>query len=182
MPAKYTPEQRIAAFWSRVDKAQGEDACWTWTGATDRAGYGRMSIENKNVSAHRYSYETYVASIPEGHFVLHKCDTPSCVRPDHLFTGTHTDNMRDMVAKGRQVFQAHPEKRPTGDRSGSRKHPDRVPRGERVGGVKLTAEKVILIRTLHRDGRASYKQLAKRFGVSKSAICYIVRGEHWKHI
>lgn len=89
-------------FWSLVDKS-GE--CWIWTG-TIRAGYGIVAIvkDGKKTTAgtHRLSYEWRHGPVPTGLFVLHSCDTPLCVNPDHLFVGTHKQNMDDMRSKHRQ--------------------------------------------------------------------------------
>ena len=91
-------------FWKKVSKSDG---CWLWTGSVTNSGYGQFfPMERKMVTAHRWAYMTFVAPIPEKMFVCHRCDTKRCVRPDHLFLGTHSDNMRDMVSKGR-----HPEQR-----------------------------------------------------------------------
>lgn len=86
-------------FWARVIKGP---SCWLFDGATDRAGYGRMNLCNgKFTSAHRVSYEIVFGAVPAGFEVCHRCDNPRCVRPDHLFLGSHEDNMRDMARKGR---------------------------------------------------------------------------------
>jgi hypothetical protein len=92
-----TVEQR---FWARVRKSDG---CWEWTGACFKCGgYGQFTIEHgQQVRAHRHSWELHNGPIPKGLWVLHRCDNPKCVRPDHLFLGTCTDNARDMMAKGR---------------------------------------------------------------------------------
>lgn len=83
-------------FWAKVEKGDG---CWNWTAANVR-GYGRISINNRMFRAHRVSYEMHRGPIPEGLEICHRCDNPRCVRPDHLFVGTRSDNIRDRVAKG----------------------------------------------------------------------------------
>ncbi|MEY9995875.1 hypothetical protein ABIE67_007907 [Streptomyces sp. V4I8] len=89
-------------FWRYVDKT-GE--CWTWTGGHSNDGYGRFFISEGegNVAAHRFSYQLHNGEIPDGLIICHRCDNPPCVRPDHLFVGTHLDNVRDMFSKGRNV-------------------------------------------------------------------------------
>lgn len=95
-----------ASFWQKVDKGT-EDGCWIWTGARHRKGYGRFAVANRRkVYAHRYSWELAHGPIPDGLFVLHRCDNPPCVNPGHLFLGTNQDNMRDAAAKGRLVSRA----------------------------------------------------------------------------
>lgn len=93
-------------FWQRVDKTE---TCWLWTGDKYPTGYGRIKVNGKFKSTHRFSYELNVGEIPkgEGHHgicVCHKCDIKSCVRPDHLFLGTMMDNMHDMIRKGRKIY------------------------------------------------------------------------------
>lgn len=89
-------------FLAKVFKEDG-DGCWVWVGAAPiRGGYGTIRVGNRAMKAHRLSYEIYKGPIPAGMNVCHKCDHPYCVKPDHLFLGTHADNMRDMLAKGRQ--------------------------------------------------------------------------------
>lgn len=85
-------------FELRIDKT---GPCWLWIGGRFDSGYGKVLRGAKKLRAHRVSYELYVAPIPEGMHVLHKCDNPPCVNPNHLFLGTHIDNMRDMERKGR---------------------------------------------------------------------------------
>lgn len=75
--------------------------CWLWTASLDRKGYGHMVVDGRLMPAHRLAYERYVGPIPAGLLACHKCDVRCCVNPDHLFIGTHADNMQDMVRKGR---------------------------------------------------------------------------------
>jgi hypothetical protein len=77
--------------------------CLLWLGKVGTDGYGLFKVGGKRRAAHRVSYEIHKGPIPPGLWVLHRCDTPACVNPEHLFLGTHADNMRDMVAKGRMA-------------------------------------------------------------------------------
>lgn len=86
-------------FWSRVRKTEG---CWEWQGCRHhRSGYGHIRVAERLLQTHRLAFEIAFGPIPDGVYVCHKCDVPFCVRPDHLFLGTQTENMADMVAKGR---------------------------------------------------------------------------------
>lgn len=99
-PTAHAPAE--VRFWRRVDKT---DDCWLWTGGSNGLGYGVFGIATgQTMGAHRYSWQIVFGPIPDGMFVCHQCDTPACVRPDHLFLGTHEDNMVDMVSKGRQAY------------------------------------------------------------------------------
>ncbi len=101
------PRQPLAdRFWAKVDKS-GE--CWLWTGArSGRNRYGYFGLGGKRdgiARAHRVAYELTIGSIPDGMVVCHKCDTPHCVNPSHLFVGTPKDNTEDMLRKGRAAHQ-----------------------------------------------------------------------------
>ncbi len=91
-----TPAERL---WERVNKT---DSCWLWTGATSSANYGQIRFaKDKCVLTHRLAWEVTKGAIPDGLYVLHRCDNPPCCNPDHLFLGTAADNTADMMAKGR---------------------------------------------------------------------------------
>jgi hypothetical protein len=92
-----TPEAR---FWAKVEKT---DSCWLWQGAKDRSGYGNFCLPGpRYTKAHRVAWLLETGVFPTGLLVCHHCDTPGCVRPDHLFLGTPLDNNRDCQAKGRR--------------------------------------------------------------------------------
>lgn len=157
--------------------------CWIWMGAQSTRGYGSIKFKGSSEKAHRLSYRAFVGPIPDGMHVLHKCDTPSCVNPDHLFCGTHTDNMRDKERKGRG-------NQPRGERSGlSAYHrrvkagqvpPPAVPdrRGEKNNNAKLTEFDVLHIRNSNeRSGT-----LAKRYGVDRHTIKNIKARKLWSYL
>lgn len=98
-------------FESKVRVAPG---CWLWAGASGGGGYGHIRVGGKVRGAHRVSYELYLGAIPKGMHVMHRCDNPLCVNPEHLQLGTHQDNMADMYTKGRR-------KAATGLRNGAAK-------------------------------------------------------------
>jgi hypothetical protein len=174
MPA-YKPRPRgslAERLWSKIRKT---DTCWEWTGSIDGGGYGHLysGVGGKGgtlLKAHRVVWELTYGSIPDGLWVLHKCDNRACVRPDHLFLGTHADNMADMKAKGRGV---------TGDRNGTHTHPERC-RGEAKGSSRLTADQVREIRVI--GSAISLKKLASRYGVGQTAIWDILHGVTWRHM
>lgn len=87
-------------FWAHVRKGE---SCWEWMGYRDPKGYGRFkpSKASSESLAHRFAWTQENGAIPEGLFVLHRCDNPACVKPDHLFLGTRGDNNNDMARKGR---------------------------------------------------------------------------------
>lgn len=138
------------------------ETCWLWTGTRKAHGYGVIRIDNKVWRAHRLSWTLFGGEIPSDKDVLHRCDTPRCVNPDHLFLGTQADNMRDMQQKGRKAIgNANPAK------------------GEKHGRAKLTAGQVAEIRHAYEHG-ATQTRLASIYGVSHTAISDIIRRKNWK--
>ena len=104
-----TLEQR---FWEKVDKT-GD--CWNWTGSVNNHGYGKIFCDRKLLLSHRVSWEFANGKIPKGkHYkttcILHRCDNPKCVNPDHLFLGTQKDNVADMLNKNRAKTKLNPSK------------------------------------------------------------------------
>src|SRR5882672_10379584 len=89
-------------FWRKVDKRPF--GCWVWTAWKNSKGYGNFNIGERKWKAHRLSYTFFYGPIPDGLLVLHRCDNPSCVNPDHLFLGTARDNFQDAISKKRLPF------------------------------------------------------------------------------
>ena len=102
MPRRYskrfTPEER---FWAKVKRADDLFGCWEWMGCRMPHGHGQMTIDDKRVLVHRFAWILHNGPIPDGLHVCHHCDNGWCVRPEHLFLGTHQDNMADRDRKGR---------------------------------------------------------------------------------
>lgn len=142
-------------FWSKVEKG---DDCWNWTGSTN-GRYGQFHFNSDHISAHRFSYILFNGAIPEGAIVRHKCDNPLCVNPSHLEAGTFADNTADMMSRGRGSYVAHP--------------------GEANGRAKLTVDQVNEIRATYSGRFGDAADLARRYGVTKTTISRILRGELW---
>lgn len=84
-----------------MDSVTKTSTCWLWTGIVNRKGYGKFRIAGKFLGTHRVAYALFKEPIPKGMWVLHTCDVPNCVNPDHLYIGDQYDNERDKVARGR---------------------------------------------------------------------------------
>ncbi len=144
------------------------EGCWLWTG--DRAGfYGRFYLLGVRVAAHRFAYELWVGEIQTGHCVMHTCDTPLCVNPAHLKTGTPKDNQQDRRSKGRHFVKPKPE---TTVCKGN------CEKGSKHWAAKLTEADVLAIRASPKTG---YK-LAKEYNVTQTTISEIRNRKKWKHI
>lgn len=154
----------ISRFWGRVLRGPG---CWLWTGAKDECGYGVITeggrrgrgFPGKAFKTHRLSWSFAYGEIPSGMSVLHKCDTPACVRPDHLFLGTQRENVADCVGKGR----------------------NRGATGTKNCKAKLREDEVQEIRFRVARGE-SIPACARAFGIDRGTAWRIVRYKMWAHI
>lgn len=158
---RWTPEQRAARFWSRVDHSAGADACWPWLGRqSPDTGHGATRWMGQVIGAHVLALQLHIGQpVPAGAFVCHHCDSPPCCNPSHLYVGDAATNAADRVRRGR----AH-------DRQG----PDHA-------GAKLTAEQVREIRSRHAAGE-SYPTLGRAFGLHPQNIGRIVRREGYANV
>lgn len=159
-------------FWSRVDRKENPYACWEWKGPinTYRMGYGIVSIHRKTKRAHRVAFELAYGNIPDGKLVLHKCDNPRCCNPAHLFLGSHKDNSRDMVSKGRMSIACW--------KSPNRKSPP-VLKGEKNPMAKLNWIAVRKMRNKHTDEGTSVADLAREFGISWTLAKMVIANQIW---
>lgn len=152
-------------FWNKVDEngpihpIVGQ--CWVWIGGTN-SGYGVIYFNGKPWKVHRFSYYLHLGKISEGLSVLHRCDNPLCVNPEHLFIGTQVDNISDMVGKNRQKGAV----------------------GQRNKKAKLTDQEVVSIRKEYRRGSKRFGgyALGRKYGVTANMIYFIVNGNNWKHL
>lgn len=139
-----TPEER---FWAKVRKT---DTCWIWTSSKTNNHYGKFRFEGKTARAHRVAYQLCVGPIPPGLYVCHHCDTPACVRPSHLFSGTDADNKADSKAKGRRKGRS---------------------------SRRLLEAEITEVRQLYVSG-VTRRALAEQFGVSQTRISSVIEARH----
>jgi len=164
-------DKQIERFWRKIEKTEG---CWFWRGAIQRTGYGNF-WGRKCYLSHRISWFIHNGPIPDGLFVLHRCDVRNCVAPHHLWVGTNTDNMRDMESKGRSDH-------PSGLRNGRYTKPESTLRGERHGMAALSKDDVIEIRKIYKSTYPPTKEIAIRFGVTRQNIRRIITRKTWQHV
>lgn len=164
MPTLSKPD--VNRFWSKVSITANPEKCWNWQGGRYRRGYGRFCVTvspNKDISfiASRVSYFIENKVDPFGEIVIHSCDNPSCVNPNHLSLGTFKDNTKDMMDKKR----------------GSNQFSD----GEDHSGSKLTED---IVRDIRSGKYAGFNQtqIARILNVDASCICNVLRFKNWKHV
>jgi predicted DNA-binding protein (UPF0251 family) len=171
----------LDSFWPKVTIIPG--GCWIWKGPFQSCGYGRVQHQRVVWLAHRLSWTLHNGPIPPHMIICHHCDTPPCVRPDHLFLGTPNDNVQDCIAKNRRppnYFKLHPERAVRGDRHYLRLHPERV-NGTANPAAKLTDEQVRSIRSQYANGMRQV-DLAAQFGIHQTMISLIVTRKKWQHL
>lgn len=148
------PPFNTERFWNKVNKT---DNCWLWTASKTTAGYGCFKLNGKLESAHILSYCLEYGEKPDELWVLHKCDTPSCVNPEHLFLGTRSDNMKDCHKKGRLANNLKPK-------------------------TKLNSEQVKQLRELYKSGKYIQKEIAHMFGIDEIHCNKIINYKRWKNV
>jgi len=152
---KYTPGQAIIAFWNKVNKDGSIPAhcpelgqCWEWTGGLTSQGYGSIVYGGENTVSHRVAWKLAYGKIPPKMVILHKCDNPKCVRPEHLSMGTHQNNSDDMVAKNRS--------------------------NSLIKTNKLTVKDIATIRNSYSWFDVTMKMLAIQYGISVATVFDII--------
>jgi hypothetical protein len=149
-------ETAEARFWSRVAVTANDEKCWEWQFGTGSFGYGTLSFRGKKYRAHQVAW-FFVKGFFSKKCLLHSCDNPLCVNPNHLREGTRTENNQDAVLRNRQA------------------------RGERTGQAKLNAEKVTEIRRLLANGKTQ-RFVAQKFGIAEHTVWNIKNYKTWTHI
>lgn len=159
----------------RIEAAsEGSRECVIWPRALDSRGRGRVWVDGRLKLAHRAVWEAHHGAIPAGKMLCHHCDNPSCVNLDHLYIGTHADNMRDMRERKRSFGATQPEKcREVGRRTGLQ---NTWARGTSNPKAKLTEAQVQAIR----HSVEPTKALVERYGVDRSTIQRIRSGNAWR--
>lgn len=168
-------ENEIKRFWKKVNIQHG--GCWNWVGYINKWGYGTFGMFGDVFLAHRVSWIICTRTSPGQLCVLHRCDNPNCVRPDHLFLGTDLDNARDKIKKGRMVLNP-----PSGNRHWSKRMPQKIARGERNGQAILTDIVVASIRDEYSKGGITFKEIGNRYGMDLSSVRNAIVGRTWRHV
>lgn len=154
--------KHLIKFMNRIEPTKDKSAneCWHWIGLKSKYGYGKMCINSKNLTAHRFMYEMINGDIPSNMFICHKCDNPACVNPNHLFLGNVRDNTVDMVQKNRAPNY----------------------KGNNNPRSKITDKIVLEIYNKAKYSGISYNKLAREYKISASLVSEIMRGNLWGHL
>jgi hypothetical protein len=158
MPQKNATSDELRQYIIDSSKPTAPSGCWEWGRAKDLDGYGLLYVGGRMRRAHRVSYQLFAGDIPAGAFVCHSCDNPACCNPEHLWVGSPQDNQDDCRDKGRTA------------------------RGERNRHARLSVSDVCAIRRRHASGGITKRALAKKFGVTPTAIAHIVKRKTWRHV
>lgn len=157
-PRDLTPWQKIEWHgWTERVVRPELGPCWEFK-VQNSQGYGRIWENHRSRGTHRISFEHFHGNVPPGEVVRHKCDNPPCLNPEHLISGTHADNVRDMDDRGRRY----------------------VMRGESHTGSRFTQRQVDEIRRLYREDGVSQTRIATLLDVQQSTVQKIVTGARWK--
>jgi predicted XRE-type DNA-binding protein len=140
----------IERFWNKVN-ITSDDECWNWTASTKTNGYGQFKCNNQTYRTHRFAWMITQGYIPEGLLICHRCDNRLCCNPNHLFVGTHTDNMQDRAIKNRRS------------------------KLRRTHSIKLTDDQIREIR----KSKLKQKDIAKRFDISQGQVSKILNRKRW---
>lgn len=164
MPPKTIQENVRDRFYQKVILPDDLNDCWIWQGAQTQhpyCSYGRFTwLNGKLIMAHHAAWYLSGRQIPPGKILMHTCDNPLCVNPDHLRIGTRQENVQDMLDKGRE---------------------DHL-KGMQKASSKLTDAQVRQIRALYSTGQLSQAELGEQFGVYQTTVSRIVRRTGWAHI
>ena len=156
-----TEEQLLNGF-GTLYEPEPNSGCWLWLKSVISTGYGNARMNGGNVLIHRMLYSLIFGPIPDGLYVCHACDTPSCVNPKHMFLGAQKDNMQDAAIKGRLYGRE-------------------TPKGQGHGMAKLTEADVLDIRR-ERENGDTLKTIGQAYGVTLGNVGLIVNRKTWKHI
>ena len=143
-------EQRKNTFFKNVDKT---DSCWNWIGCKNDSGYGVMAYNKK---AHRFSFHIHTGADPKDKMVLHKCDNPACVNPDHLYLGNDKDNMRDKIERNRH------------------------PKGSKSVLSKINESDVFNIKKMRKESKKLH-EIANKYKISEGNVSLICNNKTWRH-
>jgi len=147
-------QKEIDLFWTKVDKT---DTCWNWTAYKDKGGYGSLTVKRTPYLAHRFT-KLILGEDPTGYVVMHTCDNPGCVRPEHLKLGSLIENNLDRDNKNRQA------------------------KGINNGNSKLTEQQVLEIRNMPFGKRGDNKRIQLKYNISGWQVRDIINKKVWKHI